>query len=74
MAEPQRSSRHSRQSRQSAIPAPHNSEEAEFSANQPLNSVGAVRPIQVNPRLQMHSTSLFIYSTNLDFFFSQLPL
>jgi hypothetical protein len=59
MAEPQSTSRRSRQSRQSAVPAPHNSEVAEFSANQPLNIVGAVRSIPVNPRLQMHSMSLF---------------
>ena len=58
MAESQRVSSHSRQSRQLAIQAPHNDEEAEFSANQPLNAVGAVRPIRVNPRLETHSMSL----------------
>jgi hypothetical protein len=55
MAETHPSSRRSRQSRQSAVSAPHNNEDTEFSANQPLNSVGAVRSIPVNPRLQMHS-------------------
>jgi len=73
MAEHQPSSRRPRQSRQSAIPVPHNSDEAEFSANQPLNSVGAasVHSIPINPRLQMHSMFFFVYSTNLDrFFFS----
>jgi hypothetical protein len=65
MTEPQassRRSRQSRQSRQSAAPAPHNTEEVEFSANQPLNSLRAVRSIPVNPCLQMHSKSLYIYS------------
>jgi hypothetical protein len=53
MAEPRRS-------RQLAVPALHNSEEAEFTANQPLDFGGPVRrSIPVNPRLQMHSMSLF---------------
>lgn len=65
-----RRSRQPRQPRQSETPAAHNiSEDGEFLANQPVNFVGSVRSIPVNPRLQMHSMSFFIYSsTNLDFF------
>ena len=73
MAESQLISRHSRQSRQSAIPAPHGSDEAEFSANQQVNSVGAVRSIRVNPCLETHSTSLlFIHQLILNNLFFQL--
>jgi hypothetical protein len=69
MVEPGTSSRRSRQPRQLTTPLPHNTEEREFSANQPANFVGSARTIPVNPRLQMHSMSLFIYSSiNLDFF------
>lgn len=66
----QPSSRRPRQSRDSALPTPHNNEDpgSEFSANQPLHSVGAVRSIPVNPRLQMHSKYLLIYSKTTNFF------
>jgi hypothetical protein len=71
MSQPQPSSRRSRQSRQLANPAPHNSEEGEFTANQPVDFVGGVRSIPVNPRLQMHSRSLFLnFLYRLSFFFS----
>ena len=66
MAEAQPSSRRSRQPRQPAIQAPHNSEVGEFSANQPANFVGSVHSIPVNPRLEMHSTSLFINLSTTD--------
>ena len=56
MVEPQPSSRRSRQPRHSGK-APRNSDEGEFSANQPGNFVASssVRSIPINPRLQMHS-------------------
>jgi hypothetical protein len=58
------SSRRSRHPRHTGNSAPHNSEEAEFSANQQLSLVGAVRTIPVNPRLQMHSTSFFLFKNH----------
>jgi hypothetical protein len=63
VAEPQPTgSRRSRQLRQEAVPAAHNNEEGEFSANQPvIGAVGAVRSISVNPRLQMHSLFLYFF-------------
>jgi hypothetical protein len=73
MAEPQPSSRRSRQPRASEISAPHNSEEGEFSANQPANFVApsSVRSIPVNPHLQMHSKFFIFFfysSTNPEYF------
>ena len=68
MVEHQPSSRCSRQPRHSGK-SPRNSDEGDFSANQPANIVGSslVRSIPINPRLQMHSRFFYyFYDTSTD--------